>query len=416
MKRVDSVHEPFAPRARLAVLLLAAGLALGAGPSICSTPTANSVDPAPPVPEPVLGLSANQAASVTLLQGSPLLLEVDLAHPDESDPSADASPIVIPAAPASWAQNVSIEVTTDTGDVVAWPIDSPPAPAGDLRLDASTQGTLFSSISPSSSAGLATGDYVLTARLDTQSATAAGAFVGVVEAVPVAVHLIARPAQLAPADEIRDLESLARYDAFTGDLAAARTTAENLSLLHPESPQGFALLADFDAAAGDISQALADIEQALSAFYAKSSDSDEPPAQLLSQRRRLRNELLSTAQGGGAPSISARTGGKGAGATQDVVYVDLQLTNGGNATAVSTVLESVSPRVLAGSGSVSLESTLSPALPLSLPWLEPGQTTTVRLYFTAPSSVQRFAVSESGTTQGALGGDFHFSLSQAVLR
>ena len=414
MRRVHAIREGFAPR--LAVLLLAAGLALGAGPLVCSVATVASVTPAPAVPEPVLGLSANQAAGITLFQGSPLLLEVDLAHPDAFDSRADASPIVIPAAPASWAQNVSVEVTTDAGDVVAWPIDSPPAPAGDLRLDASTQGTLFSSISPASSAGLTPGDYVLTARLDTQGATAAGAFVGVVEAVPVPVHVVARPSQLPPSDEIRDLERLARYHAFTGDRAGARTAAENLSLLHPESPRGFALLAGFDAAAGDTAEALADIEQALAAFYARNPDSDEPPTQLLSQRRRLRNEILRTAQAGGAPSISVRTGGKGAGPTQDVLYVDLQLKNAGNATAVSTVLESVSPRVLAGSGNVSLESSLSPTLPLSLPWLEPGQTTTVRLYFTAPATVQRFAVSENGTTQGTLGGDFHFALSQAVLR
>jgi hypothetical protein len=40
----------------------------------------------------------------------------------------------------------------------------------------------------------------------------------------------------------------------------------------------------------------------------------------------------------------------------------------------------------------------------------------VRLYFAAPSTVQRFAVAENGTTQGALGGDLHFALSQAVMR
>ena len=413
---MDSAYGHVALRPRLVVLLLAAGLALGAGPSICSVAPVASVATAPPVPEPVLGLSANDATSIVLFQGSPLLLEVELMHPDAFDPSADASPIGIPAAPTSWAQNVSVEVTTDTGDVVAWPIDSPPAPAGDLRLDSSTQGTLFSSISPANTVGLTPGDYALSAKLDTQSATAPGAFVGVVEAVPVTIHVVARPGQLAPADEIRDLDLLARYHAFAGDLAAARTAAENLSLLHPESPLGFALLSDFDAAAGNVSQALASIEQAVAAFYAANPDAQEPPTSLLVQRRSLRNQLLGTAQGGGAPSLSARTGGKGAGPTQDVVYVDLQLTNAGNATAVSTVLESVSPRVLAGTGNVSLESTLSPALPLSLPWLEPGHTTTVRLYFTAPATVQRFAVAENGTTQGALGGDFHFALSQAVLR
>lgn len=400
----------FEIRRALIPLLLAAGLALGAGPSTCLAPAAA---PPAPVPEPLLGLSANDTARVDLVQGSPLLLELEILHPDSS---ADAQPIVIPAAPTSWAQNVSVEVTTDAGDVVAWPIDSPAPPSGDLQLDASTTGTLFSSLSPANSAGLTPGDYVLTARLDTRNATAPGAFVGVVEAVPVAVRVIARPSQLAAADEIRELELLARYHALMGDLAAARASAEDLSLLHPESSRGFALLSDLDAAAGDVPQALADVEQALAAFYAANPTSQEPPTRLLSRRRSLRNQLLSAAQGTGTPSISVRTGGKGAGPTQDVLYVDLQLTNAGNAAAVDTVLESVSPRVLSGSGNVSLETTLSPPLPLSLPWLEPGQSTTVRLYFTAPSTVQRFAVAENGTTQGALGGDLHFALSQAVMR
>ncbi len=396
------------------VLLLMATLALGADPSGCAIPSASTPALSP---EPVLGLSANGETNSRLIQGWPLVLNVSLSHPDAFDPSADASPIVIGAQPTSWQQAVSLEITTDTGSVVVWPIESAPAEVGALTLDRDGEGALTFWLSPTSTASLAPGDYGVTMRLDTRATTVPGAFAGIVEAVPVSITIATPPSPLAATDEIRGLELLARYHALTGDPVAARLAAEDLSLLHPESPRGFALLGDLDESAGDLQQALGHVGDALLAFYVANPDAEEPPSSLLARRRTLLSSLLREAQGGtDTPRISARAGGRGAGPTSDIVYVDLLFSNTGNSAAVDTLLESVSPRVLTGSGFVQLDGTLSPTLPMHLPWLAPGATTTVRFYFSLSPGVQRFAVAERGTSQGELGGDFQFALSQAVIR
>jgi hypothetical protein len=254
--------------------------------------------------QPLLGLSANDAVSVELIQGSPLLLDLELAHPSAFDPSANASPILIAAAPTSWAQATHISVTTADGSPVAWPVVTPPLPSGGLTLDASTQGILLSWVAPSDSAALTPGNYVLTARLDTRGATAPGAFAGLVEAVPVEVHVIARPGTLSGADQARELELLARYYSLVGQPVDARAAAESLSLLHPESPRGFAMLSDLDAAAGDPARALGEVEQALAAFYAANPAAEEPPTRLLARRHSLLNQLggtLADRDGDGIP-------------------------------------------------------------------------------------------------------------------
>lgn len=394
-------------------LWIVSTLALGADPSGCAIPAASIPAPAP---EPVLSLSANGAMDSVVVQGWPLVLSVALAHPDAFDAVADEQPIVIGAQPTSWEQAVSLVITTETGGLVVWPLESAPPEPGNLGLDSDPVAALTSWLSPSSTASLAPGDYVVTARLDTRATAVPGAFAGVVEAVPVSVQIVTPPSPLAPEDEIRGLELLARFHALVGNPVAARLAADDLSLLHPESPRGFALLGDLDEADGAIAQALGHFSEALDAFYVANPDAEEPPSHLLARQRELRSRLLREAGGGGTPRISARTSGRGPGPTSDVVYVDLLISNTGDIAAVDTTLESVSPRVLTGTGSVRLDRTLSPSLPMHLPWLEPGGTTSVRLYFSLSPGVQRFAVAEHGVSQGDLGGDYQFSLSQAVLR
>lgn len=409
-------------RSQVIVLALVTALALGADGSGCfgtADPTLAAVPlaaPAEPGPVPVIGLSANGATTTELHAGWPLLLDVVLLHPHAFEPAADADPIVIGAEPTTWSQAVRLEVQSATGDVISWPIERAEAETADLRLDAAGQGDLLAWISPENTAALAAGDYVLTARLDTRAATAAGVFVGVAESVPVSVHVRTEPDSLTGIDEVRMLERFARYHALVGDEASARGAAEELALLHPESPRGFALLGDLDVGAGATAQALAHFEAAVDAFHAANPDAEEPPTELLARRRGLRSDLLRASQGVGVPRVSARVTARGTGPVPDVLYVDLLVTNAGDATAVDTLLEGVSPRVLAGTGAIELDRERSPVLPLHLPMLDPGGSTTLRFFFSLPATVQRFALEERGIAQGEFGGDYRFSVSQAVTR
>jgi hypothetical protein len=401
-------------RSGIAVCALAL-LAIGANGSSCFSPAAAPA-PAAPTTVPVVGLSANGATQTALYRGWPLFLDVALLHPEAFTSAADANALVIVAQGASWAGALTLDVKDAAGSAASWPIViSPPAP-GDLRLDARTEGDLLAWLAPASTTALAPGDYVVVARLDTRGATAVGAFRGLVESVPVAVHVSDEPVPLPALLEIRKLELLAQYQARAGDLVAARGFADELALRHPESPRGFALLGDLDAQDGHTAQASDRFSDAIAAFLAANPDAEEPPTELLARRRELRSQLLRVSLGTGSPRISARVTGHAPDAAPDVLVVDVLLSNAGNAPMTDGALQQVNVRVLDGAGVVALDVGRSPALPLRLPGLAAGGATTVRLYVSVPATVKRFAIEERGLAQGELGGDFRFALSQAVTR
>jgi hypothetical protein len=116
----------------------------------------------------------------------------------------------------------------------------------------------------------------------------------------------------------------------------------------------------------------------------------------------------------GPPRVDGVLAAKGA-AQPGVQFVDVALTNNGQGDALRLRLDGVAPRTLAGAGAVSYNSALSPALPLALPDLAPGASTTVRLYFNVPAGVSRFAVTETGSLQDSFGRAYKFSISQSVM-
>lgn len=98
-----------------------------------------------------------------------------------------------------------------------------------------------------------------------------------------------------------------------------------------------------------------------------------------------------------------------------VIGLDLRFTNTGIGTARAITLGSIGLRTLAGSGNVSLNTALSPALPFVTPNIDVGSFFTVRLTFNVPPTVQRFSVSENGVVSDLSGVSYNYSHAQAVI-
>lgn len=98
-----------------------------------------------------------------------------------------------------------------------------------------------------------------------------------------------------------------------------------------------------------------------------------------------------------------------------VVGVDVRFTNTGVGTAHDMTLSSLALRTLAGSGTVTLNTALSPALPFVTPNVDVGSFFTVRLTFNVPATVQRFSVAENGSVTDLNGVIYAYSQAQSVI-
>jgi hypothetical protein len=93
------------------------------------------------------------------------------------------------------------------------------------------------------------------------------------------------------------------------------------------------------------------------------------------------------------------------------VELDVHLTDTGSGNAVNTTLAQITLKTLAGSGTVTLNT---PALPVAIGNLAVGASATVKLFLNVPSTVQRFAITETGAVQDVLNRPFKYSTSQTV--
>ncbi|RFP25999.1 hypothetical protein D0T25_02105 [Duganella sp. BJB488] len=98
-----------------------------------------------------------------------------------------------------------------------------------------------------------------------------------------------------------------------------------------------------------------------------------------------------------------------------MIGIDVRLTNIGVGTARDMTLSSLSLRTLAGTGTVTLNTALSPALPMITPNVDVGSFFTVRLTFNVPSTVQRFSVIENGGVTDLNGVIYAYSQAQSVI-
>jgi hypothetical protein len=116
----------------------------------------------------------------------------------------------------------------------------------------------------------------------------------------------------------------------------------------------------------------------------------------------------------GVPRIAGTPAGKGRDANGNF-YVDVALTNSGTGHARNLRLTQVALRTLSGTGTVTLNTALSPPLPIVLGSLDVGTSTTVRLYLNVPATVTRLSVVENGTLANVLGTSNTYSAAQSVI-
>lgn len=95
--------------------------------------------------------------------------------------------------------------------------------------------------------------------------------------------------------------------------------------------------------------------------------------------------------------------------------MDLQLTNNGSGVAENLTLSSLAFRTLLGTGTITLNTALSPAIPASLGTLNVGASQTIRLYLSGPTTVTRFVLTENGAVNDVAGNPYTYSSSQSVV-
>jgi uncharacterized repeat protein (TIGR01451 family) len=134
------------------------------------------------------------------------------------------------------------------------------------------------------------------------------------------------------------------------------------------------------------------------------------------------DSLLSTAtdssttlavNAGGEPAITLKPAGMGT--TNGNFYVDIKATNIGTGVARNLIINSLTFKTITGTGSVTLNTALSPALPDNLGSLNVGGTATVRLYLNVPAGVTLFMITDNGTFSDVAGKTLAYAAGQAVI-
>jgi beta-lactam-binding protein with PASTA domain len=116
----------------------------------------------------------------------------------------------------------------------------------------------------------------------------------------------------------------------------------------------------------------------------------------------------------GVPRITGSMAGVGSdpsGAT----YFNVVLTNTGTGNAVNLVINTLTVRVLSGTGTVAYNTALSPALPLSLGNLSVGTAVATRIYLNVSSTATRISITEGGPVQDVTGTNYSYSTAEAVV-
>jgi len=117
-----------------------------------------------------------------------------------------------------------------------------------------------------------------------------------------------------------------------------------------------------------------------------------------------------TVNAGGEPAVTLK--GAGSGTTNGNFYTDIQVTNIGTGVARNVTISALVFKTIAGTGSVTLNTALSPALPDNLGSLNVGGNVTVRLYLNVPAGVTLFMITDNGSVGDISGKTLLFSAGQ----
>jgi K319L-like, PKD domain len=115
----------------------------------------------------------------------------------------------------------------------------------------------------------------------------------------------------------------------------------------------------------------------------------------------------------GVPSIAVAIVNKGVDPS-GARFFDLQFTSNGSGNVRGVALASLRLRTLSGTGTVTMDTSLSPALPIDIGDLDVGAKSTVRIFLNVPSTVSRLSIVESMTLRNVVGTVFKASAGQAT--
>jgi probable HAF family extracellular repeat protein len=116
----------------------------------------------------------------------------------------------------------------------------------------------------------------------------------------------------------------------------------------------------------------------------------------------------------GVPRITGNISGIGSDPS-GAIYFNVALSNTGTGNARNLVIKTLTFRVLSGTGTITYNTALSPALPVTIGNLNVGAISTTRIYLNVPATVMRVAFVESGPVQDVTGTNFTYSTAQMVI-
>lgn len=116
----------------------------------------------------------------------------------------------------------------------------------------------------------------------------------------------------------------------------------------------------------------------------------------------------------GTPRITGSIAGVGTDPS-GAIYANVVLTNTGSGNARNLRINSLVFRTLSGTGTVTYNSTLSPALPLAIGNLDVGAAVTIRVFLNVPGTVTRLSITENGPVQNVVGTNYNYSTAEGLV-
>ncbi len=259
--------------AAVAVLKIRAGASPGGpGDTAVGVRQQGSGGAAPQAGAPLIALRLNGLAPgpepFMLTPGEPVLVEVQLRHPDRRA----KDPIRLEPPTGSWAERAEVIVTDGRGAVSAWHFVVTGKPsAGGLALQPAAVTTLVLRMDQDARAAVVPGSYKMLARLDLSDGRG---FRGTVDSEAANISVVA--ASTTPVGRALGRRQLIRVrDALLrGDVPAADIAATEMQRAEPRRPEGFIAMALVHEAKGERSRAILSVDMAIS--RAMGGDVDEP--------------------------------------------------------------------------------------------------------------------------------------------
>jgi MBG domain (YGX type)/Dockerin type I domain len=363
---------------------------------------------------PSISVSANGRINAQAFQGSPIILNVSLFHPNMFSRTTLIAPLLINAQNGSWANTLHLAITDNNGAAQNWPIQSITPPVDSLILDQANASTLTWVVAPSATSVIAPGSYTAIVSLDTTASAGTSGWRGVTTSHPVTIQIAISPS--SPTVDVQEDQAilLATYDGLLGNTSQGVADLSSFLSQNPSSVRGLAVRGDLLEQSGQIDDALEAYDDSVAASFSTNPGTGlEPPAQLLEAQGRLASAVLSRNGQRGIPQVQIKVSNQGTQAA-GVSFLDVQITNAGSDDAGNVSVNQFALQQLEGSGQAILNNVLSPRLPVLTDYLAVNASATVRIFVNTQGTVNNISLTETGTTADIFGTQAPFSQTQTI--